>query len=210
MAAQKALPAMLSGRVIASLSPAMVRAFSRSKIAASKRGACSTVRSISSAASRFSADASVRTATLARSVSAPPPSVAPMSAICSAIAVSSSLPAPRPRTERVSAALPDFPGGSNIEPAAKSTCTSRMGRTRLSTKKMRAPVGDTQFSIFTPASAEWVASTAMIAVNSFFMVISQWRVATEGRRGLPSSGCGSRTPTVSVSSMKYFFATACT
>ena len=37
MAAQKALPAMLSGRVIASLSPATVRAFSRSKIAAALR-----------------------------------------------------------------------------------------------------------------------------------------------------------------------------
>ena len=38
----------------------------------------------------------------------------------------------------------------------------------------------------------------------------QWREAADGRRGLPSSGCGSSTPMVSVSSVKYFFATACT
>ncbi len=38
----------------------------------------------------------------------------------------------------------------------------------------------------------------------------QWRVAAADRRGLPSSGCGSSTPTVSVSSVRYFLATPCT
>ena len=39
---------------------------------------------------------------------------------------------------------------------------------------------------------------------------SSWRVAGAERRGLPSSACGSRTPMVRVSSLKYFLATDCT
>ena len=153
---------MTSGRIADSFNPAMVRAFSRASTSAGNCGATSTERMSASAGSRLSSTDSVRRCNEARSMSALPESAAPTSARRLAISRSSRSEAPRSIIPLVSAATPDLPPGSRTLPAAKSICTSSIGRSWFSTKKTRAPDGASQCSIFGVAPAQRESSPTPI------------------------------------------------
>src|SRR5688572_1958303 len=154
---------MVSGFVSASLIEPMMRAFSRSSTAGGKSGRVSTCSSTSSACFISSALVSVRNETPARSLSKRPPSCAPTSANRREISSSDKPPAPSLSRCWVSIASPDFSRESKPEPAGKSTLTSSIGRSRLSTKYTRAPCFVCQCWI---GSSAWAGAHTTKAINA--------------------------------------------
>jgi hypothetical protein len=85
------------------------------------------------------------------------------------------------------------------------------GQRGLSEKKgeLRSTAFSWSFSRAGVSAGSWgcgIAFMERVPAFDFRVLSGGWQQA--GRRGLPSSGCGSRTPMVSASSLKYFLATA--
>ena len=164
---------------------ALQRARSRCQISAGQLG--SPIWRAASSAARCSSAGSVRERSEKCSASLPAlaSKLAPRSAQASPSAFSSSaVAAPSPamaRTpleaiEATALARPACPAGSRRLPASKSSCTSTMGMTGLSTSQTWAPLGSVQCWMGSSAQAELTPNRAPAliskALTAIFLIVN--------------------------------------